>query len=246
MAVKFVTARGQTIIMNPSFRVEGVPIERDAPSVELSYHDGAVSEPKAARLRPRQLTVSGHFYGDSVAECRLQRQRIIQGLMQGPVQIYEDALDEQFLIATFIRETHGYVPQTGRTMAKVSLQFRADSPCYLSAQQSRRLSSSGAINNPGFAPSTPIITIYGAVTNPSITNVTTGQTLVITDSITLGTSVVVDCKRYTATKDEIGMIGALNNDFLIDGFRLDPGPNIITVTGSGTKDVLITWTPRYY
>lgn len=246
MAVKFVTARRQTIIMNPSFRVEGVPIERDAPSVELSYHDGAVSEPKAARIRPRQFTISGHFYGDSAAECRLQRQRVVQALMQGPVEIYEDALDDQFLMATFIRDTLAYVPQTGRMMAEVSLQFRADSPYYLSAQQSKRLGSGGTINNPGFAPSAPIITIYGAVTNPSVTNTTTGQTLAIDDSIASGTSVLVDCERFTAQKGGVGIVRALNNAFLIDGFRLDPGSNIITVTGSGTKDVLITWTPRYY
>jgi len=44
----------------------------------------------------------------------------------------------------------------------------------------------------------------------------------------------------------VSVVSALSDAFLTSGFRLAPGVNAITVAGTGTKNVKIEWTPRYY
>lgn len=246
MAVKLVTARGQPIILNPSFRVEGVPIERDAPSVEMTYRDGAVGDPNAVRTLPRQITVSGHFSANSEPECDAQRQAVIQALAAGPVRLYKDALDERYITAVFLGDSHQYVQGTARTTARVSFRFRANDPAWRSVETSVQLTADGTVINRGTAPVSPVITISGPISNPSIANVTTGQTLGLTLALTDGQAVVVDCERFTAKRAGVSVLSSLNDAFLTGGFRLEPGANQITIGGSGTKNVLFAWTPRFY
>lgn len=269
MAVKLVTARGQTVILNPNFRVEGVPVERDAPSVEMTYRDGAVGDPRAMRTLPRHITVSGHFYGASVAECRAQRQVVVQALAAGPVQIYEDEADEQWIDAVFLRDAHSYVPGAGRSAAKVSLQFRADDPRFSGAwiTTSHELATPAVlqVTNSGGESVSPVIWVLGPATNPSLANASTGHALVYTGSIADGAILAVDCGRHTARVFAPGqaeyylhpahaagsidggtnVIGAMNDEWLITGFEFAPGINSLDVHGTSPLKLQIAYRERW-
>lgn len=269
MAVKFVTARGQTIIMNPSFRVEGVPTERDAPSVELTYGDGAVGDPKAVRVRSRQITVSGEFYGDTPEECWLQRQAIIQALNAGPVLLYEDEASERYIEVIYIRETHSYIPKTGRVLAKVSYQLRADDPywqgSWITANHDLVTPTVLELQNNGGEPTMPVVWFIGLVTNPVLHNNDTGQTLSFEGTIDNGNIVAIDCNRLTARMFEpsesqyylhpahvagtigggIGVLGQTNEEWQAHGFALAPGLNRITVDGSSPLQLQIAYRERW-
>lgn len=93
----------------------------------------------------------------------------------------------------------------------------------------------------------PIVTIYGPITSPVITNVTTGQKLDLTGT-TLGTGVIYEIDtRYgagTVIEDPAGArinrIDRLSDDSDLTGFAIESDPdapggaNLLLVTGSAT------------
>ena len=143
---------------------------------------------------------------------------------------------------------HSYITgRYGGRLFTLDIGFKAGEPFLLGPDQSVTITTASAsANNPGTAPASPVVAIAGAITNPVVTNTTTGQALGLTMAIGAGESVVVGCDRFKATKGGVSVVSALGDAFLTGGFSLAPGVNAITVAGTGTKNVKIEWTPRFY
>ena len=249
MQVKVINAFGEVMLLPEELSVQGWPMEADLPGVEIEGRDGQEIDAGMIRLKPRDVRVTGTLQGLSKDDADRIREMVAGFVYRAnPLKLYRHELSERYMLVYAQKIDHAYLTgRHGGRLFTLDIGFHAANPALLGADQSVTITTASAnVNNPGTASVSPVVTIAGAITNPVIANVTTGQTLGLTMAIGTGESVVVDCERFKATKGGVSVVSALGEAFLTGGFKLAPGINAITVAGTGTKNVEIAWTPRYY
>lgn len=249
MQVKVINSLGETMMLPEELSVQGWPMQADLPGVEIEGQHGQVIDAGMIRLKPRDIRVAGTLQGLSKDDADRIREMVAGFVYRAnPLRLYRHELSERYMLVYGESIDHAYITgRHGGRLFTLDIGFRAASPFLLGADQSVTITTASAdVVNPGSASVSPAVTIAGAVTNPAITNVATGQTLALTLAIGVGESVVVDCERFTAVKGSLGVLNTLNDAFLAGGFDLAPGDNAITVAGTGAKNVKIEWVPRYY
>lgn len=249
MRVKVINSLGETMLLPEELSVQGWPMEADLPGVEIEGRDGMEIDAGMIRLKPRDVRVTGTLRGLSKDDADRIREMVAGFVYRAnPLRLYRHELSERYMLVHAQKIDHAYLTgRYGGRLFTLDIGFRAANPALLGADQSAVITTASAnVANQGTAPVSPMVTIAGAITNPVITNVTTGQTLGLTMAVGTGESVVVDCERFKATKGGTSVVGTLNEAFLTGGFRLEPGVNAITVSGTGTPNVKLAWTPRYY
>lgn len=216
MSVKIVTAEGLEFVFNPSFRVEGVPLERDIPTLTVEGRDGEIVHPDMLKVRARTITISGHIYGNTPAEAEAALDAMNAVIAPGDeVRIYRDERDSRFIRARFQANAHSYVQGTNRTVAVCRLTFVAHDP-YWYADELTHIQVDPVVFTPpitlldimnaGTARVDPIIWVYGktsgglTVANPKLTNYTTGLALQYVGALAAGEVLVLDPARHTAIK----------------------------------------------
>lgn len=129
MAVKLVTNNGQTITLNRSFRVRGLPLERDVPSLTIEGRDGEYVHEKNIRLRPRTITVTGFIYANSADEAKKQFDELANILnKEEALKLYEDDTENRYINVRYTNITHDYEEGTNRKVARVTITFTAYDP----------------------------------------------------------------------------------------------------------------------
>lgn len=127
-----------------------------------------------------------------------------------------------------------------------TVQFLAPFPFWRDAVATETPIASGTpevVSNDGDIESFPTfeVTPSATVTNPTITNSTTGKSLAMTaQSIAAGQTLIVDMFNQTITKDGVNAIGSITTES--EFWSLATGNNTISIThASGTA----TWTMRH-
>jgi len=249
MQVKVINALGEMMLLPRELSLQGWPMEAELPGVEIEGHDGQVIDAGMIRLKPRDIRVTGTLQGLSKDDADRIREMVAGFVYRAnPLKLYRHELSERHMLVYAQTIDHAYLTgRYGGRLFTLDIGFRAANPALLGADQSVTVTAASAdVNNPGTAPVSPVVTITGAITNPVVTNTTTGQTLALTLALAAGEPVVVDCERFRATKGGVSVVSALGDAFLTGGFKLAPGINAITVAGTGTPNVKLAWTPRYY
>lgn len=94
------------------------------------------------------------------------------------------------------------------------------------------VSGDGLATNDGTEASWPVVRITGPVTDPSITNVTTGQTVTWNGTLAAGEYVVIDMSAQSALlMGQVDYTGRLSPD---EFWAVHPGDNLIAFRGSST------------
>lgn len=249
MQVKLINVLNEIMLLPPELSLEGWPMEADLPGVEIEGRHGQVIDTSMVRLKPRLVRVSGTLQGLSKDDADRIREMVAGFVYRAnPLCLYRHELSERYMLVFARSIEHAYV--TGRYKARLftlNIEFRAPEPFLLGPEQSVSIDTGTAdVQNLGTAPVSPVVTVRGPMADPVITNTTTGQVIELGVNLGAEDSVVIDCDKFTAVKGDLSVIGVLGADFLAGGFSLAPGMNTITVEGTGTPDVQIAWTPRYY
>lgn len=249
MQVKVVNMLGEVMLLPVEMSLQGWPMEVDLPGVEIEGKHGQVIDRSMVRLKSRNIRVTGTLQGLSKDDADRIREMVAGFVYRAnPLRLYRHQLSERYMLVDTQSIDHSYITgKFGGRLFNMAIGFKAADPFLLGADQNVTITTASAnLDNPGTVPAKPLITITGAITNPVITNTTTGRTLSLTMAIGTGESVVVDCDHFTVTKGSTNVLNATNVAFLTDGFDLVPGNNAITIAGTGTKNVKLTWIPRYY
>lgn len=114
-------------------------------------------------------------------------------------------------------------------------------------------SSAGAtpIKNVGTWDSFPVIVINGPATGPQVTNVTTGEKIVLSYVVPSGHSVTIDLAfgdKTVKLDDGTNLIGFVTPDSDLGTFHLQPGDNNVQVFATGTSvvtSIVVNWFTRY-
>jgi phage-related protein len=105
------------------------------------------------------------------------------------------------------------------------------------------------VDNDGDDDAFPVWTVTGPATSVSLTNVTTGEVLVLARTITVGDTVVIDTRERQQTallNGDTNLWGDLSDASTM--WALQPGLNDLTLTVSGSTSntrVRMTYQPRY-
>ena len=109
-----------------------------------------------------------------------------------------------------------------------------------------------AVTNAGSYRTYPVIILYGPITNPVITNTTTGEVLsFVGTAIGTNQTWTIDCRYgYKTVTDQLAVnkIASLLLTSDLSTFHLEPGANSINVTGgavNGTTQASIQFYSRY-
>ena len=131
MAIKIVNNKGESIILNPSFRIEGLPFQREKQEINILNNDGIYTSRESVKISARTLKISGYYYATSKEDAENQRQQLLKIVNQKePVEIYPDDNVEKYIEAYFISDNHSFIEGTGRKVASVTLEFKADEPFF--------------------------------------------------------------------------------------------------------------------
>jgi hypothetical protein len=92
------------------------------------------------------------------------------------------------------------------------------------------------VANPGTVTAEKItLDFLGPITNPSIVNSTTGATVTYTGTVLTSQHLIIDTGAYTATNNGVNAIAGITHSGAVPFLTLAPGPNVLTVYGTGTS-----------
>jgi phage-related protein len=78
------------------------------------------------------------------------------------------------------------------------------------------------------------------ITSCLLENLTTGQNLTFTGTVTDGQTLKIDCEEITVLNNAVDQIGSFSGDFL----KLAPGANVLKFTGSNCI-IKVDWWDRW-
>lgn len=218
-----------------------------------NYHGAVLGMYKYGR---RTLSIEGEIIGDSAADYELKRRALEQALginngLQSVIFNTRGGLSVQadVIIATAIDLPY----QAGKIIrGDFQIQFVAPYPFLENAVEATETvymfaggggaipaaipfsmavggTGAGTIANDGNGDAYPVVKMYGAITNPTITNSTTGKSLSIVYDVPVGHYIEVDMYNHTVLLD-----GATNLLQFASGdwWALEPGDNSVLLTAS--------------
>jgi len=208
MAVKIVTAEGLEYIFNPSFRVTGLPLNKDIPSISIGGRDGEVVHEDAIKLTSRNITVTGHIYGATPTDADEALDQMLEVLAKGELRLYKDESESKFIRVRFAGNSHNYIGGTNRVVASCNLSFVAHDPYFYEplVKVEQSITESGTSWNiyrgGNVEWQQPVIWISarsGTLQGVLINNMTAGTTpLKWPGTISEGMSLVINCERRLA------------------------------------------------
>ena len=141
------------------------------------------------------------------------------------------------------------------------IQLRADDPTWyspdvlgniiVSTYLDTNIGGTQVLAIGGNWPTFPIIRVNGPITNPTITNNTTGRVIAITATISAGAYYDIDLsygKKTVVDNGGVNRIATVSASSDLATWALNPGNNTIAVTGTGTtsaSDLTFTYYNRY-
>lgn len=210
------------------FIVSAVDGWRDIPrsrkrSVQLVGRDGNIAIEPAAALSSRLITVRGTIQQDSFANLKSSVDELGGRLFNAAVARFVDN-DDRFINARL--ETHSILPLAAQftgTELDYSFTLIADDPIIYETALTNVTFTATKDNCPlGTYFSKGIITINGAVTNPSIIYRDSGSNIItqmdIVAVVAGGESIIIDLDNHTVSYEGSNIINDLTGPFIV----LDP------------------------
>lgn len=252
MSVLIANAFGATKILPPTISWRSVPLEISVPLAELADRPGAVRTGRS-RLRPRTIRLEGPIYYADPAMIRSEVDSILELLGHPPIQVYQHHEDERYLLAWPTGAPLEWIDARRETQLSVTLVAPDPFFCGPLMEETHRITDSESgwsMEVIGTAPTYPLVrmTVYSGFSDPRIVIAATGRSIRLEGSFAAGDVVEIDTERFVIRHNGIEALSLAHEDWLVGGFALMPGSNMIAWICSGTPDVDITMTyrPRWY
>lgn len=234
--IKLTNALGaeKTLPLTMSFK--RVPFDIDVPTQPLFGLDGDVVTGKPT-LRPRQFVLEGSIYYPDKGRIEQEFDALLSFLMRSPVEVYRQHYHDRFLRAHPLGAPQDWLD--GGAELALRIPMVAHDPYWYGPEVEVTVSGTQTIAAEGTAPTYPLITTAGSVSNLTVSNLLTGKEFAVAGA----TGVIeVDNADHTVTVDGINRLDLVNEDWFLAGFDLLPGQNQITTN----TPITVTYRPRWY
>ncbi len=235
--IKLVNALGAEKSLPETIIFKQVSLDLHLPFQQLYGRDGAVKTGKTT-IPPRQFVLDGRIYypGD---KGRIEREldSILSFLMHPPIEVYRLHTHDRFLRAYPLGAPQDWIDlgiELGLRIPMIALD-----PYWYGQEVTVQIDGMQTITVDGTAPTYPLITTAGSVSNLTVSNLLTGKEFTVAGATG---AIEVDNAEYTVTVDGINRLDLVNEDWFLAGFDLLPGQNQITTN----TPITITYHPRWY
>ncbi|HHY71608.1 MAG TPA: hypothetical protein GX519_08215 [Thermoanaerobacterales bacterium] len=234
--IKLINAKGATRILPETMIFKNVPLDFKVPMQSLVGMDGAVKTGKTT-LSSRQFVISGRIYYPGDKDRIVQElDGLLLFLRYAPIRVYRDKSHDRFLFAYPLGAQQDWIDK-GIELA-LNIPMLALDPYWYGAEILEEVSGTKTIEVDGNALVAPYVKTKSSVSSLTLINNTTGDEIAVT-----GSGIIeVDNEEFTCFINGNNRLDAVNSEWLLTGFNLQPGSNSITTN----VPVELTYRPRWY
>ncbi|MGE4334578.1 MAG: hypothetical protein AB7E55_01205 [Pigmentiphaga sp.] len=243
MAITLTNANGTELTLPVTSRITEITHPERIPVNIVPGRHGAIVDDVLRSQDVRRFTLEILYPADSNVLAETWRRQIAALFAYPPVKLVRDAaigdyinLYKQDLVVVYVHRTNmSYIALTGTLYAYDPL-FYAGSETEVSEDITGE-SALFEVENGGTVTVRPVITIRGSgdgmsgyLRGPTLTNVTTGDSISYNGNLTSDDVLEIDCQNYTAKLNGVNVFSSMSG--LINKFQLVPGANILSLTCS--------------
>ena len=232
---KLNNAFGQEKTLPIAMRWRRVPLEIEVPSQPLHGRDGEVVTGKPRR-RPRAFTLEGSIYHPDKSQIEQEADALLAFLMQMPVKVYRQHYHDRYLLAYPQGAAQDWLDAGAELQLKIPMV--ALDPYWYGPEVELTLSGTQTITVAGNAPAIPFIRTTGSASGLTVSNQTTGRQVVVSGASGV---IGVDNVNHVVTIDGAERLDLVNDEWVLYGFELIPGDNLI----STSTQITMTYRPRW-
>jgi len=234
--IKIGNSLNQEKVLPLTMSFSRVPLEIEVPTQPLYGRDGAVVTGKPY-LQPRQFILQGSIYHPNKSQIVQTLDALLAFLMHTPLKVYRQHYLNRYLLSYPMGAPQDWVDAGAELQLRIPMI--AYDPYWYGPAAMHIFSQSWIINIDSTAPALPVIETTSSVNSLTVTNQTTGDEVVVSGANGV---IVVDNVNHIVTIDDDNRLDLVNDEWLLYGFKLVPGDNII----STSQEIKITYRHRYY
>lgn len=235
--VRLSNALGAEKLLPETIIFKQVPFDLHLPFQQLYGRDGAVVTGPSS-IEPRQFSLEGRIYypGDK-GRIRQDLDALLAFLMHPPIEVYRQHTHERFLRAYPLGAPQDWIDE-GAELA-LQIPMVAPDPYWYGQEVTGTITGTQTITVDGTAPTHPLIVTTGPVSNLTVYNAFTGKGIVVNGATGI---VEVDNDQFTVSVSGANRLDLVNESWLLYGWELLPGDNVITTN----TPITMTYRPRWY
>ncbi len=236
--VRLTNSLGAEKVLPLTMSFKRVPLEISVPGQPLYGLDGDVVTGRPT-LRPRQFVLEGGIYHRDKTQIRRELDSILSFLMHPPIEVYRYHTHDRFLRAYPLGAPQDWLD--GGAELQLRIPMVALDPYWYGQEVEVVVSDAQVIEVDGTAPTYPLITTAGSVSNLTVSNLLTGKEFAVSGA----TGVIeVDCdeRNLSVTVGGVNRIDLIDDDWVLHSWALVPGENQITTN----TPITVTYRPRWY
>ena len=233
--IKLINALGQEKTLPITMHWRRVPLEIEVPSQPLHGRDGEVVTGKPRR-RPRAFTLEGSTYHPDKSQIEQEADALLAFLMQMPLKVYRQHHHDRYLMAYPQGAAQDWLDAGAELQLRIPVL--ALDPYWYGPEVELTLSGTQTISVDGTEPSIPFIRTTGSASSLTVSNQTTGRQVVVSGASGV---IGVDNVNHVVTIDGAERLDLVNDEWVLYGFELMPGDNLI----STSTQITMTYRPRW-
>ena len=233
--IRLTNALGAEKILPLTMSFRRVPLEISVPGQPLYGLDGDVVTGRPT-LRPRQFVLEGGIYHRDKTQIRRELDSILSFLMHPPIEVYRYHTHDRFLRAYALGAPQDWIDLGAELQLRIPMI--AHDPYWYGPEVELTLSGTQTITVAGNAPAIPFIRTTGSASSLTVSNQTTGRQVVVSGASGV---IGVDNVNHVVTIDGAERLDLVNDEWVLYGFELMPGDNLI----STNTQITMTYRPRW-
>jgi hypothetical protein len=233
--IKLINARGIERLLPETIILKQIPFGISIPYQRLVGRDGAVVTGKPTR-EPRQFALEGRIYYPEKERIEQELDALLSLLAHPPVKVYRLYTRARYLTAYPLGAPQDWIDK-GAELG-ISIPMIALDPYWYGPAAEVGVTGTNTVHVDCTAPVIPVISTVDSVSGLTVVNQTTGQQVTVSKA----GRIVVDNEHFTVLVDNEPALDAAGEDWVLYGFELAPGDNVITTNAP----INIVYRHRWY
>lgn len=231
--IKLVNVLNAEFTLPPTITLKRIPLEFKVPWQPLIGKFGGVKTGKTT-VASRQFVLEGRHYclGDK-KQLKDWFDALASFLVRPPIVVYKD---DRFLVTEALGASQEWIDK-GVELG-LSIPMLALNPYWQGEIVTKTIDGTQSVVVDGNTLTVPLITTADSVSSLQVSNSTTNQQISISG---IAGQIAVESAGLTLTVDGINRIDCANDEWLIRGFELLPGNNMITTN----EKINLVYRPRW-
>lgn len=219
--IKLINVRGIERLLPETIILKRIPFGISIPYQRLVGRDGAVTTGRPT-YEPRQFVLEGRIYYPDKERIEQELDALLSLLAHPPIKVYRLYTKARYLTAYPLGAPQDWIDK-GAELG-ISIPMMALDPYWYGPAAEVGVTGTKTVHVDCTAPVIPVISTVNSVSGLTVVNQTTGQQI----SVSKAGRIVVDNEHFTVLVDNEPALDAVNENWMLYGFELVPGDNVIT------------------